>query len=125
MQGTDRLPTPRGVEPGYFSVEDIARLMLGFVPERSFTKDRRMIDMHIVPCRCLRHARRVLPADHGFHRVTGGLGNLLVMAQAGSQPRRQSHSDGEGDHAAAQGVQAAGGGERGGLAVALFTVRSD
>ena len=42
-----------------------------------------MIDMHIVPCRCLRHARRVLPADHGFHRVTGGLGNLLVMAQAG------------------------------------------
>jgi len=28
-------------------VEDTARLMQGFVPERSFTKDRRVIDMRI------------------------------------------------------------------------------
>jgi hypothetical protein len=33
------------LEFGYFSVEDTARLMQGFVPER---KDRRVID--IVPC---------------------------------------------------------------------------
>jgi hypothetical protein len=33
----------------YFSLEDAARLMQGFVPERSFTKDRRVIDMRIVP----------------------------------------------------------------------------
>ena len=32
---------------GYFSVEDTVRLMQGFVPERSFTKDRRVIDMRI------------------------------------------------------------------------------
>src|SRR5439155_26498491 len=31
--------------PGYFSVEDTARLMQGFTPERSFTKDRGVIDM--------------------------------------------------------------------------------
>jgi hypothetical protein len=32
---------------GYFSVEDTARLMQGFVPERSFTRDRRVIEMRI------------------------------------------------------------------------------
>ena len=31
--------------PGYFSVDDTAKLMRGFVPERSFTKDRRVVDM--------------------------------------------------------------------------------
>jgi len=46
-QGTDRLPAPGELESGYFSVEDTARLMQGFVPERSFTKDRRVIDMRI------------------------------------------------------------------------------
>jgi len=51
-----------------------------------------------------------------FIEYAGGLGNLLVMGQAGFL----SHADtvdspaGEGDHAAAQGVQAArGGAERG------------
>ena len=36
-----------GVRSGYFSTKDTARLMQGFVPERSFTKNRRVIDMRI------------------------------------------------------------------------------
>jgi hypothetical protein len=46
-QGTDRSPAPREFESGYFSTKDTARLMQGFVPERSFTKNRRVIDMRI------------------------------------------------------------------------------
>jgi len=64
-QGTDRL-----------------RLMQGFVPERSFTKDRRVIDMRIdsVLMVCGTSAT-------GRSRISDGFGNLLVMvlvmAQAG------------------------------------------
>ena len=58
--------------------------MQGFGPERSFTRDRRVIDMRIdsvlmvcgTPDQCYRQI-----AD--FIAYTGGLGNLLVMAQAG------------------------------------------
>ena len=58
--------------------------MQGFVPERSFTKDRRVIDMRIdsvlmvcaTPDQCYRQITDII--EH-----TGGLGNLLVMAQAG------------------------------------------
>jgi hypothetical protein len=55
---------------GYFSVKDTAPSLHGFPPERSFTKDRRVIDMRIDSLlMVLRHARPVLPADRGFHRV--------------------------------------------------------
>ena len=58
--------------------------MQGFVPERSFTKDRRVIDMRIdsvlmvcgTPDQCYQQIT-------DFIDYTGGMGNLLVMAQAG------------------------------------------
>jgi alkanesulfonate monooxygenase SsuD/methylene tetrahydromethanopterin reductase-like flavin-dependent oxidoreductase (luciferase family) len=77
--------------PGYFSAEDTAKLMRGFVPERSFTKDGRVIDMRTAslqelidsvlmvcgtPDQCYRQIT-------DFIEYTGGMGNLLVMAQAG------------------------------------------
>src|SRR5262249_48316801 len=91
---------------GYFSVKDTARSMHGFVPERSFTKDSRVIDMRIDSLlMVLRHARPVLPADHGFHRVyrrarqRAGHGAGRV-----SQPHRHSrqpHPDGKAAQSAA------------------------
>jgi len=74
--------------------------MHGFVPERSFTKDRRVIDMRIDSVlMVLRHARPVLPTDHGFHRVYRRA-RQRVGHGAGRvfQPRphkRQPHPDGE------------------------------
>ena len=77
--------------PGYFSVEDTARLMRGFVPERSFTKDRRVIDMRSASLQELIDAVLMVcgTPDQCYQQITdfieytGGLGNLLVMAQAG------------------------------------------
>jgi hypothetical protein len=96
----DRSPTGTPKSSGYFSIKDTARSMHGFVPERSFIRDRRVIDMRIDSLlMVLRHARPVLPADHGFHRVY-----RRARQRAGhgagriSQPRRhsrQSHRDGE------------------------------
>jgi hypothetical protein len=81
---TDRLPAPGELESGYVSVDDTACPMQGFVPERSFTKDRRVIDLRIdsvlmvcgTPNQCYRQIM-------DFIECTGGLGNLLVVAQAG------------------------------------------
>jgi len=55
--------------------------MQGFVPERSFTKDRIVIDMRIDSVlMVLRHADQQITDFIGHDRR---LGNLLVMAQAG------------------------------------------
>ena len=83
--------------PGYFSVEDTARLMRGFTPERSFTKDKRVIDMRTGSVQDLIDAvlmfcgtpDQVYRQIVDFIEYTGGLGNLLCMAQAG----HLSHAD--------------------------------
>src|SRR2546421_6694731 len=83
--------------PGYFSVEDTARLLRGFVPERSFTKDRRVIDMRTASVQDLMDAALMFcgTPDQVFRQIadfidyTGGLGNLLCMAQGG----HLSHAD--------------------------------
>ncbi len=77
--------------PGYFSVEDSARLMRGMVPERSFTKDGRVIDMRTASVQELIDAvlmfcgtpDQVCRQAVEFIDYAGGLGNLLCMAQAG------------------------------------------
>jgi alkanesulfonate monooxygenase SsuD/methylene tetrahydromethanopterin reductase-like flavin-dependent oxidoreductase (luciferase family) len=77
--------------PGYFSADDTARLWRGFVPERSFTKDRRVIDMRTGSVQDLIDSVLMVCGDPDecyrqitdFIEYTGGLGNLLVMAQAG------------------------------------------
>jgi alkanesulfonate monooxygenase SsuD/methylene tetrahydromethanopterin reductase-like flavin-dependent oxidoreductase (luciferase family) len=77
--------------PGYFSTDDTAKLMRGFVPERSFTKDRRVIDMRSASLQELIDAVLMVcgTPDQCYRQITdfieytGGMGNLLVMAQAG------------------------------------------
>lgn len=77
--------------PGYFSVDDTARLMRGFVPERSFTKDKRVVDMRTASVQELIDSVLMVcgTPDQCYQQITdfidytGGLGNLLVMAQAG------------------------------------------
>ena len=77
--------------PGYLSVDDNVRLMRGQVPERSFTKDGRIIDMRtgsvqdlidsvLMFCGTPDQVHRQIV---DFIDYTGGLGNLLCMAQAG------------------------------------------
>jgi alkanesulfonate monooxygenase SsuD/methylene tetrahydromethanopterin reductase-like flavin-dependent oxidoreductase (luciferase family) len=77
--------------PGYLSAEDSARLMRGHVVERSFTKDRRVIDMRTGSVQDLIDAvlmfcgtpDQVYAQIIDFIEYCGGLGNLLLMAQAG------------------------------------------
>jgi alkanesulfonate monooxygenase SsuD/methylene tetrahydromethanopterin reductase-like flavin-dependent oxidoreductase (luciferase family) len=77
--------------PGYFSADDTAKLMRGFVPERSFTKDRRVVDMRTGSVQDLIDSVLMVcgTPDQCYQQITdfieytGGLGNLLIMAQAG------------------------------------------
>src|SRR6185295_15662322 len=77
--------------PGYLSVEDTAKLMRGFVVERSFTKDRRVIDMRAGSVQDLIDAvlmfcgtpDQVYAQIVDFTEYCGGLGNLLLMGHAG------------------------------------------
>ncbi len=77
--------------PGYLSVEDTAKLMRGFTPERSFTKDKRVIDMRTGSVQDLIDSVLMFcgTPDQCYRQIvdfidyTGGLGNLLCMAQAG------------------------------------------
>jgi hypothetical protein len=65
--------------------------MRGFVVERSFTKERRVIDMRTGSVQDLIDAVLMFcgTPDQCYRQIvdfieyTGGLGNLLVMAQAG------------------------------------------
>ena len=83
--------------PGYLSVEDTAKLMRGFTPERSFTKDKRVVDMRTAGVQDLINSVLMFcgTPDQCYQQIvdfidyTGGLGNLLVMAQAG----HLSHAD--------------------------------
>src|SRR4051812_28718623 len=83
--------------PGYLSVEDNVKLLRGFTPERSFTKDRRVIDMRTGSVQDLIDSvlmfcgtpEQVCQQIIDFVEYTGGLGNLLCMAQAG----HLSHAD--------------------------------
>jgi alkanesulfonate monooxygenase SsuD/methylene tetrahydromethanopterin reductase-like flavin-dependent oxidoreductase (luciferase family) len=77
--------------PGYFSVDDNVRLMRGMTPERSFTKAGKVIDMRSGSLQDLIDAVLVIcgTPDQCYKQIaefveyTGGLGNLLVMAQGG------------------------------------------
>ena len=77
--------------PGYLSPDDTAKLMRGFVPERSFTKDKRVVDMRTGSVQDLIDSVLMICGNPDqcykqltdFMEYTGGLGNLLVMAQAG------------------------------------------
>jgi alkanesulfonate monooxygenase SsuD/methylene tetrahydromethanopterin reductase-like flavin-dependent oxidoreductase (luciferase family) len=77
--------------PGYLSVDDNVRLMKGMTPDRSFTKDGRVINMRDCSLQDLIDSVLMVcgTPDQCFNQIkdfveyTGGMGNLLVMAQAG------------------------------------------
>ena len=83
--------------PGYLSVEDNARLLRGETPPRSYTKDRRVIDMRSASVEELINAAilfcgtpdQVYQQIVDFCEYCGGMGNLLMMGHAGSM----SHED--------------------------------
>jgi alkanesulfonate monooxygenase SsuD/methylene tetrahydromethanopterin reductase-like flavin-dependent oxidoreductase (luciferase family) len=83
--------------PGFLSVEENARLMRGETPPRSYTKDRRVIDMRAGNVQELIDAGILFcgTPDQVYEQIVefcdycGGMGNLLMMGQAG----HMSHAD--------------------------------
>jgi alkanesulfonate monooxygenase SsuD/methylene tetrahydromethanopterin reductase-like flavin-dependent oxidoreductase (luciferase family) len=83
--------------PGFVSVEDNAKLLQGKTPPRSFTKDGRVVNMATASVQELIDAAimfcgtpdQVYAQIADFTENCGGLGNLLMMGQAG----HLSHED--------------------------------
>ena len=83
--------------PGFLSAADNARLMRGETPPRSYTKDRRVIDMRSASVQELIDAAilfcgtptQVYDQIADFCEYCGGMGNLLMMGHAGAM----SHAD--------------------------------
>src|SRR5688572_24447217 len=77
--------------PGYLSVDDNARLLRGMSPERSFTKAGKVVDMRTGSLQDLIDSVLMVcgTPDQCYQQVTdfieytGGMSNLLVMAQGG------------------------------------------
>jgi alkanesulfonate monooxygenase SsuD/methylene tetrahydromethanopterin reductase-like flavin-dependent oxidoreductase (luciferase family) len=88
---------PFKTAPGFISVDDTARQMTGRAPGRTFTKEGRQIDMHSASVQELIDAAIMFSGtpDQVYDQLTdfcewvGGLGNLLMMGQAG----HLSHED--------------------------------
>jgi alkanesulfonate monooxygenase SsuD/methylene tetrahydromethanopterin reductase-like flavin-dependent oxidoreductase (luciferase family) len=83
--------------PGFLSAEDNARLMRGQTPPRSYTRDRRVINMNSASVAELIDAGilfcgtpdQVYAQIVDFCEYCGGMGNLLMMGHAGAM----SHAD--------------------------------
>ena len=84
--------------PGFFSVEDNARLMRGQTPPRSYTRDRRVIDMRTASVQELIDAAilfcgtpdQVYEQIVAFCEYCGGMGNLLMMGHAGAMSHAET-----------------------------------
>jgi alkanesulfonate monooxygenase SsuD/methylene tetrahydromethanopterin reductase-like flavin-dependent oxidoreductase (luciferase family) len=84
--------------PGFVSVEDNARLMRGETPPRSFTKDRRVVDMRTAGVDELIEAGILFcgTPDEVYDQIVdfcgfcGGMGNLLMMGHAGFLSHEQT-----------------------------------
>ena len=84
--------------PGFFSVEDNAKLMRGQTPPRSYTKDRRVIDMRTASVQELIDAAilfcgtpdQVYAQIVDFCEYCGGMGNLLMMGHAGAMTHAET-----------------------------------
>jgi alkanesulfonate monooxygenase SsuD/methylene tetrahydromethanopterin reductase-like flavin-dependent oxidoreductase (luciferase family) len=84
--------------PGFLSPEDNARLMRGMTPPRSYTKDRRVIDMRAAGVEDLIAAGilfcgtpdEVYAQLVDFCDYCGGMGNLLMMGHAGFLTHEQT-----------------------------------
>ena len=84
--------------PGFLSAEDNARLMRGKSPPRSYTKDRRVVDMRSASVEELIEAGilfcgtpdQVYSQIVDFCEYCGGMGNLLMMGHAGFLTHEQT-----------------------------------
>src|SRR5579872_2384225 len=84
--------------PGFLSVEDNMRLLRGETPPRSFTKDKRAIDMRSASVEELIEAGilfcgtpdQVYEQIIDFCSYCGGMGNLLMMGHAGFLTHEQT-----------------------------------
>ncbi|MFY9762912.1 MAG: LLM class flavin-dependent oxidoreductase [Xanthobacteraceae bacterium] len=84
--------------PGYISVEDNARMLRGETPPRGFTKDGRAINIHATSVDDLIDAGvlfcgtpdEVYDQIIAFCEHCGGMGNLLMMGQAGFLTHEQT-----------------------------------
>jgi alkanesulfonate monooxygenase SsuD/methylene tetrahydromethanopterin reductase-like flavin-dependent oxidoreductase (luciferase family) len=84
--------------PGFLSVEDNARLLRGQTPPRSYTKDRRVIDMRSASVEDLIAAGILFcgTPDEVYAQIVdfcdycGGMGNLLMMGHAGFLTHEQT-----------------------------------
>jgi alkanesulfonate monooxygenase SsuD/methylene tetrahydromethanopterin reductase-like flavin-dependent oxidoreductase (luciferase family) len=84
--------------PGYVSVEDNARMLRGETPPRGFTKDGRAINIHATSVDDLIDAGILFcgTPDEVYEQIVafcehcGGMGNLLMMGQAGFLTHEQT-----------------------------------
>jgi alkanesulfonate monooxygenase SsuD/methylene tetrahydromethanopterin reductase-like flavin-dependent oxidoreductase (luciferase family) len=84
--------------PGYVSVEDNARMLRGEAPPRGFTKDGRAINIHATGVDDLIDAGILFcgTPDEVYDQIVafcehcGGMGNLLMMGQAGFLTHEQT-----------------------------------
>ncbi len=84
--------------PGYVSVEDNARMLRGEAPPRGFTKDGRAINIHATSVDDLIDAGILFcgTPDEVYDQIVafcehcGGMGNLLMMGQAGFLTHEQT-----------------------------------
>lgn len=84
--------------PGYVSVEDNARMLRGETPPRGFTKDGRAINIHATSVDDLIDAGILFcgTPDEVYDQIVafcehcGGMGNLLMMGQAGFLTHEQT-----------------------------------
>jgi alkanesulfonate monooxygenase SsuD/methylene tetrahydromethanopterin reductase-like flavin-dependent oxidoreductase (luciferase family) len=84
--------------PGFFPVEDNVRLMRGETPPRSYTKERRVIDMRTASVQELIDAAilfcgtpdQVYEQIVAFCEYCGGMGNLLMMGHAGAMTHAET-----------------------------------
>ena len=84
--------------PGFLAAEDNARLLRGQTPPRSYTKDRRVVDMRSASVEELIDAGILFcgTPDQVYEQIVdfcdycGGMGNLLMMGHAGFLTHEQT-----------------------------------
>jgi alkanesulfonate monooxygenase SsuD/methylene tetrahydromethanopterin reductase-like flavin-dependent oxidoreductase (luciferase family) len=97
LRSLPRTPAPFRNPPGYIPVDAAVQLMKGKMPERSFTKDGRAINMMTASVQELIDAGILFcgTPDQVYDQITdfaeccGGMGNLLSMGHAGPMPHEE------------------------------------
>ena len=110
--------------PGYIPPEDNARMLRGETPPRTYTKDGRVISMHLRASRADGAGAVLGTPDEVYEQIVdfcghcGGMGNLLIMGQGGELAHAQTVDNltlfAREVYPPAEGLEAAGCGNCGG-----------